>query len=88
MAVANAALGLFDTYSELGQRAYTIFRGSMYEGFAQDSWKVNQKLHVDFGVRYTVIVPLQRPVAQHDRLRSAASTIPPRPSGSIPRPAL
>ena len=30
---ANAALGLFDTYSELGQRAYTIFRGNMYEGF-------------------------------------------------------
>ena len=29
----------------------------MYEGFAQDSWKVNRKLHVDLGVRYTVITP-------------------------------
>lgn len=56
-AVANAAMGLFDTYSELGQRAYTLFRGSMYEAFAQDSWKVNQKLHIDYGVRYTVNVP-------------------------------
>jgi hypothetical protein len=56
-AVANAALGLFDTYSEIGHRAYTIFRGSMWEGFAQDSWRVNQKLHVDYGMRYTVIVP-------------------------------
>ncbi|MBZ5725553.1 MAG: TonB-dependent receptor [Acidobacteriia bacterium] len=56
-AVANAALGLFDTYSEIGHRAYTIFRGSMFEGFAQDSWKVNPKLHLDLGVRYTVIVP-------------------------------
>jgi hypothetical protein len=56
-AAANAALGLFDTYSELGQRAYTLFRGSMYEGFAQDSWKVNQKLHIDYGVRYTINVP-------------------------------
>ena len=55
--VANAALGLFDSYSELGQRAYTVFRGQMYEGFAQDSWKVNRKLHIDFGMRYTVIVP-------------------------------
>jgi hypothetical protein len=57
VAVANTALGLFDTYSELGQRAYTIFRGSMWEGFAGDSWKVSQKLHVDYGVRYTVNVP-------------------------------
>lgn len=56
-AIANAALGLFDTYSELGQRAYTIFRGSMVEAFAQDSWKVSQKLHLDYGLRYTVIVP-------------------------------
>jgi len=56
-AAANAALGLFDTYSELGQRAYTIFRGSMWEGFAQDKWKVSQKLTVDYGVRYTVIIP-------------------------------
>jgi predicted heme/steroid binding protein len=56
-AAANAALGLFDTYSELGQRAYTIFRGSMFEGFAQDNWKVSQKLHLDYGLRYSVIVP-------------------------------
>ena len=57
VAAANAALGLFDTYSELGQRAYTLFRGSMYEGFAQDAWKVTTKLHIDYGIRYTVIVP-------------------------------
>lgn len=57
VALANVALGLFDTYSELGPRAYTIFRGNMYEGFAQDSWKVNQKLHIDYGVRYSVITP-------------------------------
>ncbi len=57
VAAANAAMGLFDSYSELGQRAYTIFRGSMWEGFAQDRWKVNQKLTIDYGVRYTVIVP-------------------------------
>src|SRR5439155_8753025 len=41
-AVANAALGLFDTYSEIGHRAYTIFRGSMWEGFGQDTWKVKR----------------------------------------------
>ena len=56
-AAANAALGLFDSYSEIGQRAYTIFRGNMYEGFAQDAWAATNKLHIDYGVRYTVIVP-------------------------------
>jgi hypothetical protein len=57
VAAANAALGLFDTYSELGHRAYTIFRGSMWEGFAQDGWRATQKLHLDYGFRYSVIVP-------------------------------
>jgi hypothetical protein len=57
VAAANAALGLFDSYSEIGHRAYTIFRANMWEGFAQDGWSATPKLHVDFGVRYTVIVP-------------------------------
>ena len=57
VAAANAALGLFDRYSEIGHRAYTLFRANMWEGFAQDSWSATPKLHVDYGLRYTVIVP-------------------------------
>jgi hypothetical protein len=57
VAVANAALGLYDSYSEIGHRAYTIFRANMYESFAQDSWKFRQNLTIDYGLRYTVIVP-------------------------------
>lgn len=57
VAVANVALGLYDSYSEIGHRAYTIFRANMYESFAQDSWKFRQNLTFNYGVRYTVIVP-------------------------------
>jgi len=57
VAVANAALGLFDSYSEIGHRAYTIFRANMWESFAQDSWKTRQNLTLTFGLRYSIIVP-------------------------------
>lgn len=56
-AIANAALGLFDGYSELGQRAYTPFRGSSYEPYFQDTWKASRKLTINYGARYTIIVP-------------------------------
>ncbi len=57
VAAANAALGLFDSYSEIGPRAYTVFRGSMWEGFGQDTWKARQNLTITYGLRYSVIVP-------------------------------
>ena len=56
-AVANAALGLFDTYSEIGQRAYTLFRSNMYESFVQDSWKAKENLTINAGLRWTVNEP-------------------------------
>lgn len=57
VAVANAALGLFDTYGEIGQRSYTIYRGNMFEYFLQDSWKVDSKLRVEYGIRHSIIQP-------------------------------
>jgi hypothetical protein len=56
-AIANAALGLFDTYGEIGQRSYTLFRGNMFEGFAQDQWRATPKLVLELGVRYSVMTP-------------------------------
>ena len=53
--LANMALGLADAYTEIGPRSLTIFRGWMHEAFAQDSWKVTNKLHVEYGVRWTQI---------------------------------
>ena len=57
VAVANAALGLFDTYGEIGQRSYTLFRGNMYEAFAQDQWRAKSNLVLEMGVRYSIMQP-------------------------------
>ena len=56
-AVANVALGLFDTYGEIGTRSYTLFRGNMFEGFGEDQWRVNPNLVLELGMRYSVMMP-------------------------------
>ncbi|HKX33642.1 MAG TPA: carboxypeptidase-like regulatory domain-containing protein [Blastocatellia bacterium] len=56
-AIGNMAIGLFDTYAEIGARSYTPYRGNMYEWFVQDSWKATPKLRLEYGVRHTIIQP-------------------------------
>jgi hypothetical protein len=56
-AVGNMALGLFDTYGEIGTRSYTPFRGNLFEFFGQDQWRVNSKLVVEYGIRYSIMNP-------------------------------
>jgi len=51
--LANAAMGLFSTYAEIGPRSFTPYRGHMVEFFGQDSWRVTQKLKVELGFRGT-----------------------------------
>lgn len=55
--LANLALGLADSYTEIGPKAYTTWTGQMYEAFLQDSWTVTAKLHIDFGLRETSLTP-------------------------------
>lgn len=56
-AVGNMAVGLFDTYGEIGTRSYTPFRGNLFEFFGQDQWRVNPKLTVEYGIRYSIMNP-------------------------------
>ena len=56
-AIANAATGLFDTYGEIGQRSYTLYRGTMYEGFVQDQWRARSNLVIEAGIRYSFMNP-------------------------------
>ncbi|MFN9456764.1 MAG: carboxypeptidase regulatory-like domain-containing protein, partial [Acidobacteriota bacterium] len=43
-AIANAALGNFDTYFEIGTAADTHVRSNAYEFFAQDTWRLRPNL--------------------------------------------
>ncbi len=55
--LADAVLGNYYTYAEVGARDETPYRGNLYEAFWQDAWKVTPKLHIDYGVRYSSIHP-------------------------------
>lgn len=57
VAIANVALGLFDTYAEIGPRAFTPYRGHAFAWFIQDSWKVKEKLRLEIGLRHTMVTP-------------------------------
>ncbi len=54
---ANLALGLADSYTEIGTRAFTVWRGKLFEEFAQDNWQVTPKLNVDYGLRVSTNLP-------------------------------
>lgn len=57
VAIANTALGIFNSYGEVGQRAYTLLRSNAFEAFIQDTWKVHPRLTLELGLRYAHYQP-------------------------------
>ena len=56
--IANAALGLFTSYAEIGQRAlHQVARRSATDLFVQDSWRPTSNLTVEGGVRWAYWPP-------------------------------
>ena len=55
--IANAALGMFNSYAEIGQRALTKYRSLATDVFFQDSWRPTNKLTVEGGVRWSYWPP-------------------------------
>ena len=50
---ANAALGVFNTYTEATSRPWNMRYSWGVDWFVQDNWKVNRRLTLDYGVRFT-----------------------------------
>ena len=57
LAMADMALGLFDTYAEVGQRAFTKWRALATDLFVQDSWRPRSDLTIEGGLRYVIWPP-------------------------------
>ena len=59
---ANAAIGSFSSYAQASRYVEGNFIYNNTEGYIQDNWKVNNKLTLDYGVRFVHAQP------QHDSL--------------------
>jgi hypothetical protein len=57
-AYSNAALGIYNTYTEQSARVFTHFRQFSEEFFAQDSWRATRRLTLDFGMRFHHLEPI------------------------------
>jgi hypothetical protein len=57
VSMANLAMGIADSYTEIGQKSYTYWKGLMNELFVQDAWKVSSRFHVDYGIRISILQP-------------------------------
>jgi hypothetical protein len=56
-AYANAALGVFRTYSEGSNRTTARNVIDLFEWFAQDSWRAHRRLTLDYGLRFSRATP-------------------------------
>ena len=54
---ANAATGIFNTYTQASKYALPEWRYKNLEWYAQDNWKPNSRLTLDYGVRFYYLTP-------------------------------
>ena len=54
LAISNVLLGLFDDYTEFGNKPLTNFIGMGYDFYGQDSWRVTRQLTLELGLRYSL----------------------------------
>src|SRR3954463_9363268 len=54
---ANAATGVFNSFSQANKYALPEWRYKNFEFYAQDNWKPNRRLTLDYGVRFYDLSP-------------------------------
>ena len=54
---ANAATGVFNTYTQASKYALPEWRYKNFEWFGQDNWKPSSRLTLDYGVRFYYLTP-------------------------------
>jgi hypothetical protein len=69
-AYANAATGVFNSYTQASKFAIPEWRYHNVEFYAQDNWRANSKLTLDYGVRFYYLTP------QWDESLQASNFIP------------
>jgi opacity protein-like surface antigen len=67
---ANAALGVFTSYSQLSKYVEGNYVYENVEFFVQDNWRVNSRLTLDYGIRFVHQPP------QHDKLGQGVNFLP------------
>ena len=83
-AYANAALGVFNSYSEASARPTMRARALISEFFVQDNWKAHRRLTLDYGVRLYLVPPICGSGQSNDRV--CARAIRPLETGTPYRP--
>jgi hypothetical protein len=69
---ANAATGVFNTYTQASKYALPEWRYKNFEWFLQDNWKPGNRLTLDYGVRFYYLTP------QWDTTLQASNFLPDR----------
>lgn len=54
---ANALLGNFDSYSESTSPVQTVYKSFAREFYVQDTWRLNRRLSLEYGMRWAFIAP-------------------------------
>jgi len=54
---ANAATGVFNSYTQASKYALPEWRYHNFEWYAQDNWKPSNRLTLDYGVRFYYLTP-------------------------------